>query len=100
MEVNDEEKFVGEEFERFYKQLLRHSQFRERIVFQAGSAAELITLKDADTMRQLGLNEDDQDEDYMQYSKKEYAFPRERHVPESYSGVVLRIDSSILATQN
>ena len=94
MEVTDEEKFTEEEFERFYHKILGHSEFRESIVFLAGSTADLITLEGTNTMRQLGLNRCEQDVDFMNYSINEYyVFSSGRHVPASYGGKIVRIDA-------
>ena len=93
MEVNDEEKFVGDEFERYYQQLLRHSQLKKMRGFLVGSVAELIIIDDTENLKQFGLSDNDQDLDYMRYSTSEYVFSHERQVPKRYSGIVLRIDS-------
>ena len=95
MDVKNEN-VVGDEFDRFYQQLLRHSQLTERKIFLVGSMAELIIVEDSVIMIQFGLNKQEEDLDNMQYSINEYVFPRGRHVPESHSGEVLIIDSDAM----
>ena len=55
---------------------------------------QLIMIYETDIIRQFGQNVQKQDIDVMEYTINKYAFPRGRHVPERYSGVVLRIDST------